>query len=109
MSSSAASADARAEAAGRVARSASRVPVVPVICGPTAAGKSAIAMRLAERRDVVIVSADSRQVYRGLDVGTGKPSAADLRKVSHRGVDVVEPTERYSAAAWVAMARAAID
>ena len=81
---------------------------VPVICGPTGAGKSAIAVWLAERHDVVIISADSRQVYRGLNVGTGKPDAAERARIPHRGIDVADPVERYSAAAWSAMAQAAI-
>ena len=61
-------------------------------------------MWLAERQPCVLVSADSRQVYRGFDVGTAKPSADDRRRVPHRGVDVIDPTERYSAAAWAASA-----
>jgi tRNA dimethylallyltransferase len=71
-----------------------------VICGPTAAGKSAVALALAEARGATIVSADSRQIYRGFDVGTGKPTAAERARVAHRGVDVIEPTVRYSAVAW---------
>ena len=75
-------------------------PLVPVICGPTGAGKSAVAMRLAQRAGATIIAADSRQVYRRFDVGTAKPTAADRALVPHRGIDLVEPTERYSAAAW---------
>jgi tRNA dimethylallyltransferase len=75
---------------------------VPVIVGPTAAGKSAIAMRLAERYPVVVLSADSRQIYRGFDVGTAKPTSAEQAAVPHRGIDVVEPTERWSAFSWAA-------
>lgn len=71
-----------------------------IICGPTAAGKSAIALSLAERRPTTIISADSRQIYRRFDVGTAKPMAAEQRRVPHRGLDIVEPTERYSAASW---------
>jgi len=97
MSSSAASADAD-----------SALLPIPVICGPTASGKSAIAMWLSQRREITIVSADSRQIYRGFDVGTAKPSAADQARVPHRGVDVVAPTERYSAADWGEAAVAAI-
>ena len=82
---------------------------VRVICGPTAAGKSAIAMRLAERFPVVILSADSRQVYRGFDVGTAKPAAWERERVPHRGIDVVEPPERYSASAWASAAETWID
>lgn len=69
-----------------------------IICGPTAAGKSALAMALAARHALTIVSADSRQIYRGFDVGTAKPGAADRARVPHVGVDVAEPSERWSAA-----------
>ena len=78
---------------------------VRVICGPTGAGKSALAMRLAEAHDAVIISADSRQIYRGFDIGTAKPTAADRARVAHRGVDVADPSERYSAARWSEAAR----
>ncbi len=73
---------------------------IAVICGPTAAGKSAIAMALAARTGARLVSADSRQVYRRFDIGTAKPTLADRAAVVHHGIDVVEPTARYSAAAW---------
>lgn len=73
---------------------------IAVICGPTAAGKSAIAMWIAEHAPVTIVSADSRQVYREFDIGTAKPTADERARVPHRGIDVVSPTVRYSAAAW---------
>ncbi len=75
-----------------------------VITGPTASGKSALALQLAERFPITIISADSRQIYRGFDIGTAKPSRAELEAVPHRGVDLVGPTERYSAAAWAAAA-----
>jgi len=82
---------------------------VRVICGPTGAGKSAIAMRLAESRGALIISADSRQIYRGFDIGTAKPDAADQRHVPHRGIDVANPDERFSAARWADDARRWID
>jgi tRNA dimethylallyltransferase len=85
-----------------------------IICGPTAAGKSALAMSLAERRGLTILSADSRQIYRGFNVGTAKASAADRARVPHLGVDVADPSERWSAARfasdaslWIARAGAA--
>ena len=85
-----------------------------IVCGPTAAGKSAVAMSLAVRHALTIVSADSRQIYRGFDIGTAKPSAADRAQVPHRGVDVADPAERWSAArfaadaaGWIAAAGAA--
>ena len=77
-----------------------------IICGPTAAGKSAVAMSLAVRHGLTIVSADSRQVYRGFDIGTAKPSADDRARVPHRGVDVADPAERWSAARFAADAAA---
>jgi len=76
------------------------VPVVRVICGPTAAGKTQAALQCAALADIVIVSADSRQLYRGFDIGTAKPSASERARVPHEGIDVLEPTERASAAWW---------
>ena len=67
------------------------------LLGPTASGKSAVALALAERFPAEIVSVDSAQVYRGMDVGTAKPDAAERARVPHHLVDVVEPTEAYSA------------
>jgi tRNA dimethylallyltransferase len=61
-------------------------------------------MALAERFPVTILSADSRQIYRGFDIGTAKPSRAERAAVPHRGIDVTDPTERYSAAAWASAA-----
>lgn len=82
---------------------------VPVIVGPTAAGKSAVAMWLAgELGRLTIVSADSRQVYRGFDVGTAKPTPEERARVPHACIDVVEPTVRYSAYAWADAAAEAI-
>lgn len=75
---------------------------LPVICGPTASGKSALALRLAQVAGGSIVSADSRQVYRGFDIGTAKPAHGEQRSVPHYGIDVAEPDERYSAADWAA-------
>ena len=79
---------------------------VRIICGPTGAGKSALAMHLAEAHGALIISADSRQIYRGFDIGTAKPTVADRTRVPHRGVDVVDPVERYSAARWAEAGRA---
>ncbi len=80
-----------------------------IIVGPTAAGKSALALELAQRTGAVIISADSRQVYRGFDIGTAKPSEAQRTLVRHCGIDVADPGERYSAARWSADARGWID
>ena len=83
--------------------------IIPVICGPTASGKSSLAMWLSLRREITVISADSRQIYRRFDIGTAKPTTDEQRRVPHRGIDLVEPTARYSAADWSAMATAAID
>lgn len=80
-----------------------------IICGPTGAGKSALAFALAREHPLTIVSADSRQIYRGFDIGTAKPTTREQREVPHRGIDVIEPTERYSAARWAEGARLWID
>jgi tRNA dimethylallyltransferase len=80
-----------------------------IICGPTGAGKSALALALGRTTPVTIISADSRQLYRGFDIGTAKPSVEEQREVPHRGIDAVEPTERYSAARWADSARVWID
>jgi tRNA dimethylallyltransferase len=76
--------------------------------GPTASGKSALAMALARELDGEIVTVDSAQVYRGMDVGTAKPSAEERAQVPHHLIDVVDPTEAYSAARFVADAQRAI-
>jgi tRNA dimethylallyltransferase len=71
-----------------------------VICGPTAAGKSAIALALALEYTGTLISADSRQIYRDFDIGTAKPTGSQLKAVPHCGIDIVAPTERYSAHDW---------
>ncbi|HXN76683.1 MAG TPA: tRNA (adenosine(37)-N6)-dimethylallyltransferase MiaA, partial [Gemmatimonadaceae bacterium] len=70
------------------------------ICGPTAAGKSAVALELCERHDAAILSADSRQIYRRFDIGTAKPTREERERVTHYGVDVADPQERFSAVRW---------
>jgi tRNA dimethylallyltransferase len=66
--------------------------------GPTASGKTAVAMRLARELPCEIISVDSAQVYKGMDIGTAKPGAALLKEAPHHLIDVIEPHERYSAA-----------
>jgi tRNA dimethylallyltransferase len=70
------------------------------LLGPTASGKSSLALALAERAPLEIVSMDSAQVYRGLDIGTAKPSAAERGRVPHHLVDIVEPDRAYSTGRW---------
>jgi len=78
------------------------------LAGPTASGKSHVAMALASHLPLEIVSVDSAQVYRGLDIGTAKPSAAERAAVPHHGIDLREPQQPYSAAQFVVDARRAI-
>jgi tRNA dimethylallyltransferase len=80
-----------------------------VIAGPTGVGKTATAVALAERWPLEVVSADSRQVYRGMDAATGKPTAAERRAVPHHLVDVAEPDDVYHAARFARDARVAIE
>jgi tRNA dimethylallyltransferase len=78
------------------------------LTGPTACGKTELALELAERLPVEIVSMDSAMVYRGLDIGTAKPSAAVRARVPHHLIDVVEPTEAYSAGRFARDAASAV-
>ncbi len=81
-----------------------------VILGPTASGKSAVAMHVAAmRNDVDIVAVDAMQVYRRMDIGTAKPTADDRRRVSHHCLDLVEPSERFTATQFQIAAATALD
>ncbi len=82
---------------------------VLILTGPTASGKSALALELAEAFDAEIVGADSRQIYRDMTIGTAAPPAADRARVPHHLIAFLDPAERYSAARYVVEARAAID
>ena len=86
---------------------------LPVVVGPTAIGKTAVALALAAHLPIEVVSADSRQIYRRLDIGTAKPTRRERQRVPHYGVDVVDPGERFSAgrfareaAGWIEVIRA---
>src|SRR3954447_13423074 len=78
------------------------------IAGPTAVGKSAIALQLAERLGGEIISVDSMQVYRGLDIGTAKPSPEEQRRIRHHLIDVADLNESFDAARFVTLAKAAV-
>jgi tRNA dimethylallyltransferase len=79
------------------------------LAGPTAVGKSEIALQLAERMGGEIISVDSMQVYRGLDIGTAKPSAADRARVPHHLIDICDLTESFDAAQFVRLAQKAVE
>src|SRR5438105_8210643 len=81
---------------------------VLTICGPTASGKTALAVELAQRLGAEIVSADSQQGYRGLDVGTAKPTQEERSRAPHHLLDVADPEEQLDAARFVQLADAAI-
>src|SRR5208282_4272921 len=78
------------------------------IAGPTAVGKSEIALRLAKQLGGEIISADSMQVYRGLDLGTAKPSPADRARVPHHLIDICDLTESFDAAQFARLAHRAV-
>lgn len=80
-----------------------------VIVGPTAAGKSQLALQLAQQLNGEIVSADSRQIYRYLDIGTAKPNRQELCLVPHHLIDIIKPDEAFSLAQYQQLANRAID
>jgi tRNA dimethylallyltransferase len=84
---------------------AAACPPLLVIAGPTGVGKTAAAVALAARVPLEVISADSRQVYRGMDVATGKPTADERAGVRHHLIDVVEPDQAFDAARFAAAAR----
>jgi tRNA dimethylallyltransferase len=84
------------------------VPTVVAILGPTATGKSALALAVAARHDGEIINCDSTAVYRGFDIGTDKIAAADRRGIPHHLIDIVDPTEEYTAAQYARDAAAII-
>jgi tRNA dimethylallyltransferase len=87
---------------------ASSKPPLIVIVGPTAVGKTDISIRLAERLDGEIVSADSRLFYRGMNIGTAKPSVEQQRRVAHHLIDVADPDQSWSLAVFQSAAQVAI-
>jgi tRNA dimethylallyltransferase len=97
----------------RVARAASLIAEDPkrLLCvvGPTASGKTDLAIAVCERVGGEIVSADSVQIYRGFDIGSGKPSAEERARAPHHLIDVLDPSETADAMAYAALAERAID
>lgn len=84
-------------------------PYVICLYGPTAAGKTGLAIALSQTLNADIVSVDSALIYRGMDIGTAKPTAAELAQAPHRLIDICDPSERYSAAQFAQDARREID
>lgn len=84
-----------------------KIPLM-VIVGPTAVGKTALSLELAEKLDGEIISADSMQIYQGMDIGTAKPSAAEKARIRHHLIDVIPPTETFNVQDWITCAEEAI-
>ena len=84
-------------------------PKIVVICGPTGIGKTSAALELAKNLQAEIVSADSMQVYRYMNIGTAKPTADELNRVPHHMIDIVNPDEPFDAARFSEMAQEVID
>jgi len=84
-------------------------PKIAVICGPTASGKTRLAVELALAKNGEVVSADSMQIYRTMDIGTAKPTAEEMRGVPHHMLDVADPAEDFSVARYVDMAARCVD
>lgn len=84
-------------------------PYVICLYGPTAAGKTGLAIELSQRLDADIVSVDSALIYRDMDIGTAKPTPAELAKAPHRLINICDPGERYSAAQFAIDARREIE
>lgn len=84
-------------------------PKIVVICGPTASGKTRLAAELALAKNGEVVSADSMQIYRTMDIGTAKPTQEEMRGVPHHMLDVAEPDEDFSVARYVDMAARCVD
>lgn len=82
---------------------------VIIIAGPTASGKTSLAVALAKRIDGEVVSADSMQIYRGMSIGTALPTAEEKQGVPHHLLEIVDPDEKFSAAVYQKRAFAAID
>ena len=82
---------------------------IVVVCGPTASGKTALGVALARARNGEVVSADSMQLYRGMDIGTAKPTAEEMAGVPHHMLDVADPGEDYSVARYVQDATACVE
>ena len=82
--------------------------MLPILTAPTAAGKTALALRLAQQFPLEIVAADAFTVYRGLDIGTAKPTPAERRAVPHHLLDVADVTEAFDVARWLRLAEEAI-
>ena len=84
-------------------------PSVAAVVGPTASGKTALAIALAKKFNGEVISCDSMQIYKGMDIGTAKPTIAEMDGIPHHMIDIIEPSEAFSAADYAPLAKAAAD
>lgn len=84
-------------------------PRIAAVAGPTASGKTALAIELAKRFDGEIISCDSMQIYRGMDIGTAKPTSDETCGIPHHMIDIIDPIDSFSAADYAPLARSAAD
>ena len=84
-------------------------PKVIVICGPTASGKTGLSIELAKKCNGEIISADSMQIYKDMNIGTAKVTQEEMQGIKHYMIDIVSPTERYSVAEFKVQAEKAIE
>lgn len=84
-------------------------PKILVIVGPTASGKTRMAVELAQRHNGEVISADSMQIYRTMDIGTAKPTKEEMGGIPHHMIDVADPEEDFSVARYVEMAARCVD
>jgi tRNA dimethylallyltransferase len=89
-------------------KSGTAKPKIIIICGPTAVGKTAVAIQLAQHLNGQIIGADSMQIYKYMDIGTAKPTAREQARVTHHMIDIVEPDESFDAARYAELAAAKI-
>ena len=74
--------------------------MILAILGPTGSGKTGISIEIAKALNGEIISADSRAIYKGMDIGTAKPTKEEMRGIPHYGIDLVNPNERFTVADW---------
>ena len=84
-------------------------PKIIVVCGPTASGKTALAVELAKAHNGEVVSSDSMQIYRRMDIGTAKPTVEEMQGIPHHMIDIIDPAEDFSVARYVDMAAKCVD
>ena len=86
----------------------SNISTTVIVLGPTGSGKTGISIKIAKALNGEIISADSRAIYKGMDIGTAKPTKKEMQGIAHYGIDLIEPNERFTVADWKTYAEAKI-